>query len=81
MAQQSPHTPSGDNSQRNRRRRLYDSLLTTFADLEGSSIDRKSSSRLQLESHLATMDVDFSTWDGNRSVEAASEDIKESSSK
>jgi hypothetical protein len=70
--------PSAGNSARNKWQKFGDDLLTTFSELEGASLFTKDSRRLHLQSHLATMDVDFSTWpsDGGHKV---SEDSKEAS--
>ncbi|KAF2689535.1 hypothetical protein K458DRAFT_427676 [Lentithecium fluviatile CBS 122367] len=76
MAQQSPARSSEDSS-RNKWKKFRDDLCATFADLEGTTLDRNNSMRLQLESHLATMDVDFSSWGSNHSAEATAEDTKD----
>lgn len=43
---------------------MSDGLFVTFAHIEGSTTYRDDKGRLQLESHLATMDLDFSEWQG-----------------
>ncbi|KAL1594299.1 hypothetical protein SLS60_010056 [Paraconiothyrium brasiliense] len=70
--------PSGSNGSRNNSstkskwRRFQDDLLTTFADLEGTTIN-DGDSFLRLQPHLATMDLDFSTFGWNPSVGSTSE--------
>ncbi|CAI6332904.1 unnamed protein product [Periconia digitata] len=56
---------SNENSQRTKWQKMSDGLLFTFAHMEGSTIYRDDKGRLQLESHLATMDLDFSEWQGD----------------
>lgn len=72
MARQSP-ARSDDNSLRNKWKKVRDELLTTLADLEDTTLDRNNSMRLQLEPHLATIDVDFSSWGGSNGSNNGSE--------
>lgn len=75
MARQSPSGGSSDGSMKSKWRRFHDDLLTTFADLEGTTYDR-SDSFLRLQPHLATMDLDFSTFGRNHSVASTQESEK-----
>lgn len=58
---------SANNSMKSKWRKFHDDLLTTFADLEGTTINGDDSF-LRLQPHLATMDLDFSTFGRNPSV-------------
>ncbi|KAI0100907.1 hypothetical protein GGR51DRAFT_531356 [Nemania sp. FL0031] len=55
---------------RPRLRRLQDSLLTTFANLEGTTPVRHDSNFIEIESHLGQMSVDFSEWDSSRQTQS-----------
>lgn len=59
---------SNENSKRSRWKKMSDSLLITVAHMEGTTVNRDRTGRLQLESHLATMNLDFSNW-GNDSTD------------
>ncbi|KAL5372708.1 hypothetical protein DPSP01_013270 [Paraphaeosphaeria sporulosa] len=63
---------SGNSSTKSKWRKFQDDLLTTFADLEGTTIN-SNDSFLHLQPHLATMDLDFSTFGRNPSVSSTSE--------
>lgn len=58
---------AGDNSLRRKWMRLYGNLLTTFADLEDTTMERHGS--LQIQSHLTTMNLNFSTFGKSHSAE------------
>lgn len=64
---------SNGNSQRTKWQKMSDGLLVTFAHIEGSTIYADDKGRLQLESHLATMDLDFSEWQGNSEDQKSAE--------
>jgi hypothetical protein len=70
--------PSGSNgtgknsSTKSKWRKFHDDLLTTFADLEGTTIDGEDSF-LRLQPHLATMDLDFSTYGRSPSADSSSQ--------
>lgn len=74
MAQRSPSGSSGDGSVKNKWKKFHDDLLTTFADLEGTTYEDESFLRLQ--PHLATMDLDFSVFGKSPSIGSISEDTK-----
>ncbi|KAL5446439.1 hypothetical protein PMIN07_004177 [Paraphaeosphaeria minitans] len=65
--------PSGSTgSTKSKWRKFQDDLLTTLTDLEGTTIN-SDDSFLRLQPHLVTMDLDFSTFGRNPSVDSSSE--------
>ncbi|KAI1352374.1 hypothetical protein F5Y01DRAFT_279957 [Xylaria sp. FL0043] len=57
----------------NRLRRLYDSLLTTVADLEGSMLERNDRGAVQTQLPSDKMNVDFAVWGTDAQNSSSSE--------
>lgn len=74
MARQNPSGGSSDGSVKSKWKKFHDDLLTTFADLEGTT--HQDESFLQLQPHLATMDLDFSIFGKSPSIGSVSDDGK-----
>jgi hypothetical protein len=50
---------------RTRWHRLYDTVLTTIVDLEGTTLERNNPGIIQLQPPSGKMNVDFSNWGTN----------------
>ncbi len=59
-AQDQPATPENHSTWH----KIQRSLLNTFADLEGTTLDRNDSSFLRVQVPSSQLTVDFSRWDG-----------------